>query len=308
MWTKDRPDDWVDKRRPKLYILLIPGASDQVEHGWAKLEFDAPDFVEIITYEHPGSGVRKQEPYLRGVKDLGADVFDAFKDIMSTGHFVVAGHSIGVMLLTYLCIRAERELGVKPQAVFMMDRAPPHRPVFSDYGMDMLINRPDKWYQMYGAYDMDEDQSLESEQTWEKMHRWVIGEMISNDIIPVGTYKFPCRLFVFQAAADMAGQSNMLRNPYETAMQYSEEAKSKFQWNCEVRNKYYANGRGCNYDAEWLEEFKDWADYSRIYKCHCDHANIKTDNRTWAVILREVRDIIWRAEQRMLQAQASRSG
>merc|ERR1719510_754894 len=129
-----------EHREPKLYVLAFCAEADSVLSGWLRLEVDAPSYVEVATYEWPGHGVRDKEPLLSSLNELGADAFEAFREPMSTGHFMVIGCSVGVLVMTYVCERAQRELGVSPKSCFALDRGPPHLPVFTDRGYKLLVN------------------------------------------------------------------------------------------------------------------------------------------------------------------------
>eukprot|EP00971_Amphidinium_carterae_P009482 187008-Amphidinium_carterae.1 len=53
------------QRAPKLRLLCMMGAADNVCQEWCYMEQDAPEFVEMATQEPPGHGMRKDEPVSR---------------------------------------------------------------------------------------------------------------------------------------------------------------------------------------------------------------------------------------------------
>merc|ERR1712061_455298 len=81
--------------------------------------------------------------------ELCEDAFEAFREPMSTGRFIVAGHSVGASLMTCVCEKAQRELGVSPLLAIALDRGAPHIPVYSEHGMRLLEDEPDEWAKAY---------------------------------------------------------------------------------------------------------------------------------------------------------------
>lgn len=266
-------------KKPKLYVLVFPGAADSVSAGWARLEAEAPEYIEFATYEWPGHGGRAQEPRMNTMRDLGDDAFGTFRDALMTGHFAVVGHSIGVLIATYICIRAERELGVQPQAAFMIERQPPHMKSWTEHGLDMMIRRPQEWIELYNPslgkaareklYDGVED----------SVAMWANDEQVSHHTIPVGSYRFPCKLFVFIALDNYK---------WEKFVEYNEE-----------RTSLTLNGlHASTAKLEWYPEWEDWGDRVAFHRIHTDHMNSKNHLQVVGVIYRVVKDILQRAELR----------
>lgn len=183
------------KREPRIYLLMFPGAEDEVLQGWLKVECQAPEHMEVATYEWPGHGVRKGEPFCTSLEALGDDAFEAFKDAMKTSQFVVCGHSIGAMILTHVCRRAWLELGVKPHAAVVLDRGPPHLGILSKEGHDMCVNETEKFMSVFCPH-------LKAGSDGYKMR--AADQPLDDDIRPVGWFRFPCPVHIIAAAWTIA--------------------------------------------------------------------------------------------------------
>mmetsp|Transcript_51945 Transcript_51945/g.150916 ORF Transcript_51945/g.150916 Transcript_51945/m.150916 type:complete len:387 (-) Transcript_51945:29-1189(-) len=179
------------KREPRLYIIIFPGAEDEVQQGWLQVESKAPEHFEIATYEWPGHGVRKAEPFCTSMQALGDDAFEAFREPMKTNQFILCGHSIGSLVLTHVCRRAWLELGVRPHAAVVLDRGPPHLTVLSEDGHNMAINDGDKFMSIFSPH-------LKQGSDGYKMRK--ADQPLDDDTQPVGWFRFPCPVHVIAAA------------------------------------------------------------------------------------------------------------
>jgi len=154
------------------------------------MECEAPPHVELATYEWPGHGSRSHEAFAKTLKELGDDAFEAVREPMSQGHCIVAGHSIGALLMTYVCHRAERELGFRPLAAFVLDRAAPHLGILSEPARDMLKHKPIEFGQFWCPHLKPDSASWKAR---------ISDQPLDDDVLAVGTYAYPCRVHVLQA-------------------------------------------------------------------------------------------------------------
>jgi len=289
LWNlEDEGDFDPSAKEPKIYVLMIPGAADSVTSGWARMEYDSPSYFEFATFEWASHGVRAEERHPRSIREVGADAFETFRDAIIRGSFILCGHSIGSLIATYVCIRAERELGRTPLAVFHIDRPPPHYPVWSEYGFEKIVNHPEEWMALYQPSIHKAVQEKLYAGVEETLSMWANDEKLNNCIMPLGSYKFPCRVFVFIAMEQflwnlegfMANLAPEDRGGVEELMRFRESG-SLYSWK-----------------FEWFKEWEDWGDQVTFNKINTDHMNIKNHNCFLAVLYRVVKDIIKRAELR----------
>jgi len=185
-----------EHRKPKLYAFLFPGASDTVKNnGWLNFEVNSPLDWEAATYEWPGHLCRKDEPSCTNLEQLAQDAYEAFKEAMQLGHFIVIGHSIGAVLMTRFCQIAEERLGMNPLLALSLDRAGPHIPYWSFHGFSKLAREPDKFLANYMPSTL-ETKGLEGSTHYET---FIIDQRMSNQILDVGAYRFPCPIHVYRA-------------------------------------------------------------------------------------------------------------
>jgi len=261
-----------DERRagvtPRLYVLVIPGT--MVFPDWISTELQAPADIEVATYEWPGHGTRREETRLKTVADLGADIFEAFREAMSTGSFIIVGHSIGCLLMTYVCARAQLELGVVPEAAFALGHTAPHQKVFTEYADQLAKNDPNAfakvWNPTIGTVDM-----------------WACEEQLTNDTTPVGSYKYPCRLHVFIGM--------LLSSRFPKLEDATDE--STREW-IQERQKLCLTD---NFDPCQFEEWSEWADDYRTYHVECDPKDLPRHNRYLTVLFREAGSILRRVKE-----------
>lgn len=268
-------------KKPKIYILAFPGMGDAVNAGWVKQEMETPENFEWGTYEWPGHGERKDEtPRTTDIAELGADAFETFREALSVGHYILVGHSIGVLLMTYVAIRAERELGTRPLVCFALDRVAPHQRVYSPYSHWIARNDPIAWMQVrYPGLAHAFANSLATEDTMDMITK---DESIQTDtILPeFYGYSFPCKVYVFIAL--LAVRKNMLAAMPEG---YREELR-----------RHFCNGKGYNSDPEEFEEWRKWGSDIDIRKVEVDHKDLVFHNRFLTVLYREVTQHLKKAE------------
>lgn len=244
------------------------------------MEQDAPLEVDMATHEPPGHGTRKKEPVSTTLEAFGGDAFDAFREAMDTGSFVLLGHSIGCLAATYIAERAKRELNVEPLLAIMIERGAPHLPAFSEYGLNMLKTDPLRFLKIrdpstakaieMGPKEEGEEFSSFGEQV---LRMWGNDLQIENDTRPIGWYKFPCPILVFRCPAY-----------YKKDM--PKEVLDAQKDNMEIHSERDFVG---HFGKEWCEAWSEWTDHPRGAPTWCidgsNHMSIKSNA--------EVRRIIW---------------
>mmetsp|Transcript_136030 Transcript_136030/g.302967 ORF Transcript_136030/g.302967 Transcript_136030/m.302967 type:complete len:378 (+) Transcript_136030:98-1231(+) len=265
------------EKHPKVYVLAFPGAADAVMQGWAKQEVETADHFEWGTYEWPGHGVRSSEPPCTDIGQIGADAFDTFKEAMSTGHFILIGHSIGVLIMTYVCMRAERELGVKPLCCFALDRTAPHQMVYSAYSEYLRTTDVKKWISYKWPTIQTEAGMIEASND----------EALQIDTLPLGSYKFPCKVYAFIALWLSSKAPNLAE------LEKNEQSRS---WAFEA-SRLYCNGKGFNFEPAEFEEWRKWADIVDIRKVQTDHKGVVLHNSFLTVLYKEISDLLKKASK-----------
>eukprot|EP00930_Biecheleria_cincta_P088154 TRINITY_DN77394_c0_g1_i1.p1 TRINITY_DN77394_c0_g1~~TRINITY_DN77394_c0_g1_i1.p1 ORF type:complete len:430 (-),score=78.88 TRINITY_DN77394_c0_g1_i1:25-1263(-) len=249
-------------RNPKLYAFIFPGAADNVMNRWLSMEVDAPAHVEVATYEWPGHGSREKEDVLLTLEDLGNDAFAAFSGAMHTGHFVVVGHSIGALIMTYVCEKAQNELGLKPQAAFVLDRGAPHIKVFSELGHKMMISDLNRWCQIFHPA-IWENRNKPGSNMFSLIKDW----RLDNDVRSIGWYRFPCPVHVLAATWESGPP------PHKAS---SEEQEDRFQQWVQDFRTMYRTGRFDPWDPPDHEAWDQWAEHVQVHWLVASHSEIKT--------------------------------
>jgi len=268
-----------EAREPRLYILAFCAEADCVLSGWLRLEVDAPADVEVATYEWPGHGVREKEPLLSTLEELGADAFEAFKETMSTGHFMACGCSVGALVMVHVCERAQRELGVAPRSVFVLDRGPPHLPVFTEHGLQLLRAKPDEWMALWnpGIHRLHREGKIAEV----AFRRWLADMRLENDTRPVGWHRFACRVNAFVALVT----SHDFPPPGARHEGVDEE------W-AERRARCTRSGKGYSFESREYDLWRSWAEDVRVYELCCEHEQVQRDAGFQAVLWSEARRVL----------------
>mmetsp|Transcript_35218 Transcript_35218/g.64328 ORF Transcript_35218/g.64328 Transcript_35218/m.64328 type:complete len:328 (-) Transcript_35218:91-1074(-) len=262
-------------REPKLRLLCMMGAADNVCQEWCYMEQDAPEFVEMATQEPPGHGMRKEEPVSQKVQTLGDDAFEGFKEAMDTGPFVLLGHSIGTLTATYLAERAKRELNVQPLFVILMERGAPHLPAFNEYGFEMLKTDPVGFMKIR---DPSTAKSFDTPLGEQALRMWSNDLMMEMDTRPIGWFKFNCPLLIFRCSAPKIADL-----PPETRDEVLEAHKGYLSLHSE-RDYLGHFGKECH------EAWAEWTDHPKgaevVLVEDANHMSIKSHaevrKRIWA--------------------------
>lgn len=260
----------LDKpRSPKLYILMFPGAEDEVLQGWLRIECEAPSHVEVATYEWPGHGTRKDEPLPQTLAELGADAFEAFREVMSTGAFIVVGHSIGALLMTFVCSRAQCELGAVPQMFVVLDRGAPHLPVLSVEGYDLLVNSTELFMSIFSPGRKVGSQAYRLRAS---------DQRLDNDVLPVGWCRLDCCVLVVVA------EWGVFREwPVPGATQEFTEGMERL---------HRAEFHGAPFAAEDYEAWRDWATDCRVQRLDVGHVELKSSPLFLSLLWSEVERVL----------------
>lgn len=256
-------------REPLLYVLVLQGECDSVLSSWYRTELAAPAHVDMLTHEWPGHGVREGEPLMTSLQGLGDDAFETFQEAMATGHFIIVGDSVGALLMTYVCERAQRELGVHPRAAIALERGPPHLPIFSAVGYQMLTTNPDAWLSVW----MPNIHRLYIEgRVSEAAHkRWITDMRVETAAPPLakGFYRFPCRLTALLAS-----------NPFQSPVP-------------EARAQLTRCGSGHSFEGKEYDQWRDWAEELLVVHVRADHENIQCSEA--------FREVLWSEVDRVLR-------
>lgn len=244
------------------------------------MEHEAPPDIEMATHEPPGHGIRKDEPICNTLQALGDDAYEAFREAMDTGPFVLLGHSIGCLIATFVAERARRELNVQPLLAIMIERGAPHLPALSEYGLNMLKTDP---VQFMKIRDPSTAKGIENPIFGDQVLRmWSNDLQIENDTRPVGWYKFPCPILVF-------------RCPSHYKKDLPNEVLESNKANFEIHSKRGFLG---HFGKEWCEAWREWTEHTRGAPTWCiedsNHMTIKSNQ--------DVRKRIWSELQAVVES------
>lgn len=278
----DGDSDDEKAKAPKVYVITLYGAGDTSSEGWAKMEFEAPDYFEFATYEWPGHGLRNQEPLATSMRELGADCFETFREAITKGSFMIVGHGAGCLLATYLGIRAERELQAKPEAVFMIDRSAPSLKTWTETGLKKLA--ADNHEEAIKAI-MDERLSTQDEGL---RKLWANEEQLNNDVLPAGAYKFTCPLFAFWAGK-LVHESPGPKGKFKKKPQQDPGLVA-------MMTECFESQTTNPHSKEFVEQWKEWGDKVTIYGIPGSPKDLKMHNRVLGPIYHRVKERLRIAE------------
>lgn len=260
-------------REPKLRLLCMYGAGDSVVQEWCHMQHEAPSYIEMVTHELPGHGVRSDERAKTTLQEVADDAFEAFREAMDTGHFAVIGHSIGCLIATALCERAKRELNVDPVLAIMLERAPPNLAVHSDYGLELLKSEPLEFLKIYNkqiAKGIESYKAIDKDNTgehWKHMlDMWGNDLQIENDNREVGWYTFPCPILAFAS-------------PVVRVKDATQEQLDSVEGFFKIRTARDYVG---HFAPECFEEWKQWTSHpegATVVPIDADHFGIKKNER-----------------------------
>merc|ERR1712060_525340 len=116
--------------------------------------------------------------------------------------------------------------------------------------MYMVLNDPMTWMLIWNP-SMYRAIVSKTKGTEDALNMFVCDEQLMTDTLPLGSYRFPCRVFVYIALHT--------RHPLPETV-----ADPDHRLYILERQKYYCNGRPHNYEPEDFDEWKKWADDVRI--------------------------------------------
>lgn len=186
------------ERQPQLRVLITMGAADSIAQEWMYLAHEAPLDIEVIVHEPPGHGTRDDEEVSTTLEQMGDDAFEAFREAMDTGSFVLLGHSIGCLTAVYVAERAKRELNVEPLLAVMVERGAAHIPAFSEFGYDLLKDDPYRFMQIRDPSTAKGCNPELGDFGKQALRMWGSDLLLENDIRPVGWHTFSCPLHCYR--------------------------------------------------------------------------------------------------------------
>ncbi|MFI5983579.1 thioesterase II family protein [Streptomyces sp. NPDC051555] len=110
---------------PRRRLLVLPhaGGSASFYHAWGT-SFD--DATEVMVARYPGRHDRLAEPCVETMDELADQVTAALLPHLDVP-LTLFGHSMGASLAHEVALRLERAHGVRPAALHVSSRKPPHR-------------------------------------------------------------------------------------------------------------------------------------------------------------------------------------
>jgi len=252
---KTLPEDV--ERKVSLRVFSFIGAGDLLMYWWRSI-MNAPPWAELAVHEWPSHGTRAEEPPPASLDALTDDAFKGIVRILEQHQpsgrlagapFAFIGHSVGALLVTTLCKRLRDEMGLEPAAVVVLDRAPPHMPLFSPYGSNKMQTDPKQFLKEYIPDIAANAEKVGGEKGDKMTQMWLDDIKLAIDTRDVGFYTFPCELLILRARKnELADTERKNASP---------EAKVVH----ELRDKlmFSSPGSAMDFDFAMFEEWAKWS-------------------------------------------------
>jgi len=181
----------------RAFVLCGEGESSE---SFARLLASAPASVDAVAYEWPAHGLRGSEAPSGTLDALVDDAMEALGPAMTElaaggklegAPFVLIGSAAGALLAAALAARLRRSMSLEPSAVVVLDRAPPHMPLLSPAGLELLSSDPDGFVRAFRP----EAGGLPTA----TLKAWLNDIALSCQTLKVGSHLFSCELLVLRA-------------------------------------------------------------------------------------------------------------
>lgn len=284
----------VDLHSMRLFVMYGGGDSFVM---WSPTLNVLPDTLDVAIHEYPGHGIRDEEPHPKDQNELSNDVWDAFKPILSEhakggkhegAPFALLGHSQGVLQMVDVAEKMRVELGIRPCAVFALDRPPPGPMGLSQYGYD-LLTQPwmDEFYCSNGQDALGKMLRDQKEQPRVQKigYMWQNDMRISNEAFtqrPVGFHTFKCDVYVFLAEANWMGDAYFEKAFAEGTV--GPEQKAKWEKQCKIQGS--KPDSTSYFDRAAYVLWEKWTlGKTHYHNINCAHNDLKADPSAWKIML-----------------------
>mmetsp|Transcript_38218 Transcript_38218/g.100991 ORF Transcript_38218/g.100991 Transcript_38218/m.100991 type:complete len:1035 (-) Transcript_38218:370-3474(-) len=195
-WETNDPD-----KKISLRVFVFYGPGDKADDLHAVLA-GFPKYVETGVYEWPGHGERREEAPAPDLEALAQDALEAIAPALDQvcegaefegAPFAFIGRSVGCQIITVLSKAILVKYGMVPCGVIMADRAPPHIPLLSAEGQDLLKTDPDK---VVKAFNYEQFEMIDR-------NMWSNDLQYASDTRDPFFHKFDCNVMVLKGKQDV---------------------------------------------------------------------------------------------------------
>jgi len=182
----------------RAFVFYGPGEKTDLFHFTC---VGQPKWLELAVYEYPGHGSRSGEAVAENLDDLAKDCYDSMSPALEQvvegaeyegAPFAFIARSSGVQLMTAVSKMILLKLKMSPCSVIVMDRAPPHVPMLTPKGKELLENEPDKVVKAYNYSDFE----------WKDKKLFASDLAIADTALPPLSHKFDCDVTVMKGDID----------------------------------------------------------------------------------------------------------
>lgn len=249
-----------------LRVFAFTGVGDSYLNWELGPGRSAPPWLELATHEWPSHGTRDEEDCPTSLEALAEDAFKGLRATLQQHQpggrfpgapFAFIGHSVGALLLTALCKRLKDEMDLEPKAVVILDRAPPHMPLFNELGRQRKKEDPMAWLDEYvGNMNLKDEKAK-----W----TWINDSELSNDTREVGFFTFNCDMLILRA------EKNKFIDTYKDD---TPEARSYYDKRCKIM--FSSPESAMDFDFEQFDEWDKWCAHNiTIEDIDAYHMSIK---------------------------------
>lgn len=285
-------------RKICIRAIVLYGAAD-TWMSWAQTCITAPDFLEMVVYEWPSHGSREEEDNPSNLEKLANDAFRALKPILEqhmpggrveNAPFAFVCHSVGCLLGVVLSKKIKDELNLEPATVVMLDRGPPHLPMFSEYGRRRMVEDKEDFFLWYNKMVWDNFKRWPGEKGDKILQGWWEDVKHANDYREVGFYKFDCPLLVIRA----------MKNDFLNLIAKAPDASAEVVEAQKKRDELMISPEGDakDFGFEQFEDWKLWADDLTIEDVDVDHNGAPHHKRSRELIFAALDKVAPRPEKK----------
>ncbi len=167
-------------KKINLFCLTFAGGN---KYSYRNFSLNAPSFLNIITLEYPGRGVRINEPLIYDINALVNDLYVQVQRNAGTEKYAIYGHSMGGLIAYLLTLKLLKNHHKQPEHIFISGTAGPS--AVSRYEKNRHLLPKDEFIQVITELGGMPDEILQSQELLN-----YVEPILRNDFRVIETYRY----------------------------------------------------------------------------------------------------------------------